>query len=43
MKTHYNAKVNLRELVSAQQKKCSRYKLKQLVYNLKITKHDFRH
>lgn len=42
MKTHYNAKVNLRELVSAQQKK-NVQDIKQLVYKLKITKHDFRH
>lgn len=42
MKTHYNAKVNLRELVSAQQKK-NVQDIKQLVYNLRITKYDFRH
>lgn len=37
MKTHYNAKVNLRELVSAQQKKkCSRNKTIG-------PKYDFRH
>lgn len=42
MKTHYNAKVNLRELVSAQQKKNVQDR-KQLVYNLRITKYDFRH
>lgn len=42
MKTHYNAKVNLRELVSAQQKK-NVQDIKQLVYNLKITKYNFRH
>lgn len=42
MKTHYNAKVNLRELVSAQQKK-NVQDIKQLVYNLRLTKYDFRH
>lgn len=40
MKTHYNANVNLRELVSAQQKK-NVQDIKQLVYNLKITKYNF--
>lgn len=39
MKTHYNSKVNLRELVSAQQKK-NVQDIKQLVYNLKITKYN---